>query len=498
MTGEVESKRVVIATIGSLGDLHPCLALALGLGRRGHRVTIASTEYYRDKVEELGIGFHSIRPNWNPTDRELISKCEDLKSGPEILYRKLILPELKGTYDDLLSVAASADLMIAGELVYAAPLVAEKLRLRWVSAILSPFSFFSSHDPSVMVTVPGLMRLRKAGWPVYRAGLNVCRLATRHWSNPVRHLRRELGLRPDCDPVFRDKFSPDLVLALFSHYLARPQPDWPPQTLQPGFVYFDRQRADAEPCAELEAFLRAGDPPVVFTLGSTAVHKPGNFYEASVEATKQLGCRGAAGHKLGFGTQRPAVSGVALRTIFGDLSSCGSDCASRRVRHNRPGAEVRAAHVDCSVRMGPAGQRRASPADGYRTLLAAKCLFSPSGGGRVEAVAGRFKFRYSCDGDRGEAAGKRWIDFGLRCDSIGFASMKAPEIVTAWPRRPEPAARESRHHAHVLRSTIEHYPGRSVVARVFLTAHQSVYTPMHEPIARGGREKEMVQPHPLV
>jgi UDP:flavonoid glycosyltransferase YjiC (YdhE family) len=61
--------------------------------------------------------------------------------------------------------------------------------------------------------------------------------------------------------------------------------------LQPGFVYFDRQRADAEPCAELEAFLRAGDPPVVFTLGSTAVHNPGNFYEASVEATKQLGCR---------------------------------------------------------------------------------------------------------------------------------------------------------------------------------------------------------------
>ena len=172
MIGEVESKRVVIATIGSLGDLHPCLALALELGRRGHRVTVASTEYYRDKVEELGIGFHSIRPNWNPTDREMIRQCEDLKSGPEVLYRKLILPGLRGTYNDLLSVAASADLMIAGELVYAAPLVAEKLRLRWVSAILSPFSFFSSHDGSVMVSVPGLMRLRKAGWPIYWIGLS--------------------------------------------------------------------------------------------------------------------------------------------------------------------------------------------------------------------------------------------------------------------------------------------------------------------------------------
>src|SRR5579864_2313544 len=95
LTGEVESKRVVIATIGSLGDLHPCLALARELGRRGHRVTIASTEYYRENVEELGIGFHPIRPNWDPTDRDLIGQCEDLKSGPEILYRKLILPELR-------------------------------------------------------------------------------------------------------------------------------------------------------------------------------------------------------------------------------------------------------------------------------------------------------------------------------------------------------------------------------------------------------------------
>ena len=291
MIPDVPTKRIVIATIGSLGDLHPCLALALELARRGHRVTVAATEYYRDRVEELGIGFHSMRPNWDPADPELIRQCEELKRGPEVLYRKLVLPELRGTYEDLLAAAASADLMIAGELVYAAPLVAEKLGLRWVSAILSPFSFFSSRDPSVMVTVPSLIHLRKAGWPVYWAGLNLCRIATRHWSNPVRRLRRELGLRPDCDPVFRDKFSPDLVLALFSHYLGERQVDWPPQTIQPGFVFYDRYKVDAGHSAALASFLASGDPPIVFTMGSTAVHNAGDFYEASVEATKQLGRR---------------------------------------------------------------------------------------------------------------------------------------------------------------------------------------------------------------
>ena len=281
----------MITTIGSLGDLHPCLALGLELRRRGHRVTIASTEYYRGKVEELGIEFHPIRPNWDPTDQELIRQCENLRRGPEILYRKLVLPELRATYDDLISVAAGADLVIAGELVYATPLVAEKLSLRWVSGILSPFSFFSSYDPSVLVNAPNLIHLRKLGWRAYRAGLNLGRLATWHWSNPVRRLRRELGLRTDCDPVFRDKFSPDLVLALFSHWLAQPQPDWPRQTIQPGFVYFDRQKAEGNPSRELIAFLAAGDAPIVFTQGSIAVHHPGDFYEVSIEAAKRLGRR---------------------------------------------------------------------------------------------------------------------------------------------------------------------------------------------------------------
>jgi len=278
--------RIVLATIGSLGDLHPMLALALELKRRGHQVTIASTGHYRPKVEGLGLDFHSLRPDWDPTNRELIAQCEDLKSGPEVLFRRLILPHLRATYDDLLAAVANADLMISGELVYAAPLVAEKLKLRWVSVILSPTSFFSAHDPSLLVNIPNAYRLRRAGWIVNRAILEIGKLVSRHWWEPVRQLRRELGLRVQCDPVFKDKFSPDLVLALFSPWLAEPQPDWPPQTLQPGFVYFDR--GGTEDIAELESFLAVGDAPIVFTLGSTAVHNPGNFYEASLAAARRL------------------------------------------------------------------------------------------------------------------------------------------------------------------------------------------------------------------
>lgn len=281
----------MLATIGSLGDLHPCLALALELQRRDHFVTVASTEYYRPLVETSGISFRPIRPDWDPTDPKLIRDCEDLKRGFENLYRNWLLPHLEDTYHDLLAAASESDLMIAGELNLAAPLVAEKLGLPWASAILSPVSFLSAHDPSVLVNAPWLFPARKAGQSIYRALLNMGRLATRHWWKPVRSLRHQQHLTPYADPLFRDKFSHHLVLALFSHRLAEYQPDWPVQTLQTGFVYFDRTASHSGLDPTFTAFLATGDPPIIFTQGSTAVHNPGNFYQVAAEAATRLGRR---------------------------------------------------------------------------------------------------------------------------------------------------------------------------------------------------------------
>jgi rhamnosyltransferase subunit B len=285
-----DQKSIVIATIGSLGDLHPCLALGRELLTRGCRVTIASTPYYRSKVEDAGFSFRPMRPELDPTDARLIRSCEDLRRGPEVLYRQIVLPELEHTYHDLMSATEDADLLIAGELVYAAPLVAEKSGLPWVSLILSPFSFFSCIDPSFTVNLPILFHLRPAGPAVYKAALGLGKLATRHWSHPVRRLRRKEGLRRKCDPVFEDKFSPHLVLALFSQWFAPKQRDWPEQTLQPGFLY-QRDPPDVEAFRGLNKFLTAGTPPLVFTQGSTAVHNPRDFYDISVKVAKRLGLR---------------------------------------------------------------------------------------------------------------------------------------------------------------------------------------------------------------
>jgi UDP:flavonoid glycosyltransferase YjiC (YdhE family) len=119
--------------------------------------------------------------------------------------------------------------------------------------------------------------------------LDVARFLTRRWGEPIAELRRSLGLRASRHPLLLDRFSPYLNLAMFSSVLGRPQPDWPHNTVQTGFVFYDQ---DAEAAHEsLQGFLDSGPPPITFTLGSAAVMTPGRFFEESAAAAQLLGRR---------------------------------------------------------------------------------------------------------------------------------------------------------------------------------------------------------------
>jgi rhamnosyltransferase subunit B len=44
------AKRIIFTTLGSLGDLHPYIALALELGRSGYEVGIATSLSLRENI----------------------------------------------------------------------------------------------------------------------------------------------------------------------------------------------------------------------------------------------------------------------------------------------------------------------------------------------------------------------------------------------------------------------------------------------------------------
>lgn len=283
--------RIVLTTIGSLGDLHPMLAIGLALRERGHDVVFAVVKQFSDRIQALGFEVQPIRPDQiSPNDPETIARIMDLKKGTERLLRDYIFANLRQTYADLLAIAQGADFILTGEVVYATRLVAEKLGIRWAFCALSPSSIFSIYDPSVLPTLVGVTKLRSLPF-VNRGVKNLARLATRSWAEPLHQLRREVGLPPIGNPIIDDKFSPHLVLALFSSVLAAPQIDWPPNTIQTGFTFYDGTAEGASLAPELRDFLTAGERPIVFTLGSAAVFDPGDFYRYSIQATQQLNQR---------------------------------------------------------------------------------------------------------------------------------------------------------------------------------------------------------------
>jgi rhamnosyltransferase subunit B len=289
--------RIVLATFGTFGDVNPLIGLALELKRRGHQAVLAAPEMFRGKVLPLGLGFAPMRPHQDPSNKALAAMIYDRKRGTERGLREFLFPALRESYEDLLAAVTAesgADLLISGELAYAGPLVAEATGIRWASYVLAPFSFFSAWDPPVLPPYPILARAQNFIPGIGHLVRPFARWITRSWCEPVYALRRELGLKPGPSPLFDVKHSPGLVLALFSSVLGKRQPDWPPSTLTTGFVFYDGAAAGEQTPVlgdALEAFLAAGPPPLVFTLGTAAVLDAGDFYEQSARAAEQLGRR---------------------------------------------------------------------------------------------------------------------------------------------------------------------------------------------------------------
>src|SRR6478736_849501 len=105
-------KKIVISTFGSLGDIHPYLSLGLELKRRGHEVTVATSDVHEIKIVNTGLAFHRLRPLISFSDKVLAERVMDLKDGPEVIIKELIFPYIEQTYEDLLQVTSKADLLI--------------------------------------------------------------------------------------------------------------------------------------------------------------------------------------------------------------------------------------------------------------------------------------------------------------------------------------------------------------------------------------------------
>jgi UDP:flavonoid glycosyltransferase YjiC (YdhE family) len=285
--------KILIVTSGSLGDLHPFIALGQALQKEGFRVVIATSANYRDSVSHAGLDFFEIPWDIAELSRKFLGEAGvgggmNLHAGGS-WFATVVFSDFRLVYDRLFEASEGAMMVVAHVLAFAAHAVAEKRGLPLAIVVLSPGFPFSAYDPPMRT--PFISRPKSALARAYNRFFGKAFGAfIQLWMKPLEGFRRELGLpRRGGFDLVAGAAPWASTLTLCSPLLAPPQPDHPKETFVVGHSFFDQSLAfDNARLAAVDAFLEAGTPPIVFSLGSFVAHDGRAYYRAAIRAAQNL------------------------------------------------------------------------------------------------------------------------------------------------------------------------------------------------------------------
>lgn len=283
--------RILLAPLGSHGDVHPFLGLGLALRNRGHEVHVITSPAFRSLCESLGFPFAPVG-----TDRDF----NEMILNPDLWVphrsfralfgnRERMLRHLRDGYERIVERNRPGEtVVVAGMLAFWARIARESPGIPLVTVHLQPSTMPSVADP------PEFAQLKmRTWWPRWFRSLlywygDRC-IVDPLVAPPINEFRATLGLAPIRRIIGEWGHSPDRIVGLFPAWYAS-APDWPPAFRHAGFVRFD-QSASSPLSPQLEAFLKAGEPPIVFSFGS-AMRTGRKYFEAAVDACRILNRRG--------------------------------------------------------------------------------------------------------------------------------------------------------------------------------------------------------------
>jgi sterol 3beta-glucosyltransferase len=259
-----------LLTYGSMGDVRPFVALALGLQNKGHRVTLAAPENFSTFVESFGIPYYPLAGNIE----EIVNTDEVIKviqSGNNFTFlRKLqkIGDRRRAAINaGVLEVSQQADVLITSTLnLFGVDAIAEHLHKKWAMLLPSPPMIETKEYP-----FPDLDALN---FPWYNR--MTYRLATfAYWlahKSRINEFRISLGLPVKrSNPLrqyVRDKIP---TLYVFSPQLIPRPKDWNDHCQITGFLTL-QQSETIDP--QLAAWLQSGPPPLYIGFGSIPIPDP--------------------------------------------------------------------------------------------------------------------------------------------------------------------------------------------------------------------------------
>ncbi len=286
----------LLTALGSYGDVYPMIGLGLALRDRGHDVRLITNPYFERPVREAGLEPAFVM---SAEDYEALTARKDLWSptgGLHVVFRYGAIGVLEELYSLLQELYQPGETVIAAHgLDLASRIFAETHDTPVASVVYAPMAIWSNESPPRMpagFAWPGaprwlhrlqfaaaeqlvLKRIAVRDLEAFRAKQGLTRLRGSYW-DWYYGVAPPLGLFPDWF------VSPDGNLPS----------DWPAGTVATGFPLGDAAAGRGQQLApEVEAFLDAGDPPIVFTPGSAMRHGE-RFFAAAIDACHRLDRRG--------------------------------------------------------------------------------------------------------------------------------------------------------------------------------------------------------------
>jgi sterol 3beta-glucosyltransferase len=292
-------RRVLLATVGTRGDVQPFLALAIALRAAGHEVAICTCPRFVPVIAPWGIATFPLDEGLlelleSPFGRVLIGKLDTVWSTLRLLPS--VLSRVRPIHERMVADAWAAteawrpDVTVFHPKVFCVPAFASALGTRAMAAALVPITVPTGERP--FWGMPRLPLGRTYNRATYLLLRGASSLGTRGYLRRWRATHDLAGRSTGSAPHRMATGDHVPVLHAYSTAVVPRPADWPASAQVTGYWRMPRVPADnVKGHDALRAFLAAGSPPVYIGFGSMSGVDPAATTSLVVEAVRLAGVR---------------------------------------------------------------------------------------------------------------------------------------------------------------------------------------------------------------
>ncbi len=282
--------KIAIQTWGSNGDIRPMLALASGLQRKGHCVTVAISSIdnrdYSELCKSIKVHYQKV-PEYIAFDMFDFARRSFKMNALQwlnALLETVFYPYEQTIYQASQQLAAENDLLIGHHFLYPLKVAAKKKHKPHISVTFCHLAIPCQSTPPFHFPKLG-KRLNRLQWQLMHWGLDLLlkKRMSQLWKSEN---------MPAIKHIFSDLLSSDLLnlVAVDPVFCAHTE-EWNSLNQVCGFLNLPDNTEHWPVPASLENFFQQGEPPVYLTFGSLQQAVPDWAMQLFIDAVQLAGYR---------------------------------------------------------------------------------------------------------------------------------------------------------------------------------------------------------------